>query len=245
MRSRQTHKHLLLTFLLINASLTWGGESGVMDLPYTPPVEMKQTTHLLYGRVMKTMDSGGYTYVQLDTGTQKVWAAGPITALKKGDAVSVNTEMPMRHYHSNTLKRDFDLLYFSNVIMVAGRDTGMNGNMNPHQGMQAQSKPDSLAKIKKASHGKTVAEVYREKMKLTGKRVRVRGKVVKYTANVMHNNWLHLRDNSSDKDLVVITRDKTQLDAVVVAEGTVILNKDIGIGPVYELVLEDAKLSDK
>jgi hypothetical protein len=188
------------------------------------------------------MNAGGYTYVLLDTGKQKVWAAGPVTPVKVGDAVRVEADMPMQHLHSKTLKRDFDLVYFSDEIAVAGQATA-HEELNPHQGSKHSRDDASLAKIKKADKGKTIAEIYRQKLQLAGKHVRVRGKVVKYTSNVLKNNWLHIQDSSIGKDLVVITHDKTQLDKVVVAEGIVSLNKDIGIGPVYEVVLENARLS--
>jgi len=245
---RLTGQFLLLASLLLSAFVTQGAQSGEMNLPYTPPLEMQQTktanTTALYGRVLETMNAGGYTYVLLDTGKQKVWAAGPVTAVKVGDAVRVESDMPMRHLHSKTLKRDFDLVYFSGEIAVAGH-VAMDNELDPHGSIKQHAKDTRLGKIKKAAKGMTIAEIYRKKLQLAGKHVRVRGKVVKYTTNVLKNNWLHLRDNSIGKDLVVITRDKTRLDAVVVADGIVSINKDIGIGPVFEVVLENARLGGK
>ena len=37
------------------------------------------------GKVVETMNTAGYTYVQVDTGTQKVWAASTQFAVKVGD----------------------------------------------------------------------------------------------------------------------------------------------------------------
>ncbi len=66
------------------------------------------------------MDSGGYTYVQVDTGKEKVWAAAPQFKVKVGDPVIIPQGMAMHNYHSKTLNRDFDLVYFVNSIMVGG-----------------------------------------------------------------------------------------------------------------------------
>ena len=83
------------------------------------------------GAVTETMDSGGYTYVQIDTGTEKVWAAGPKTSIKVGDKVTITRQMPMANYHSNSLNRDFDVLYF--VGGFAGEDLGSPHNLAHQQ----------------------------------------------------------------------------------------------------------------
>jgi hypothetical protein len=244
-RYRQINRFLLLSSLLSFGSLAQTAESGVMDLPYHPPLKMQQATvHGLFGRVTETMNSGPYTYVQLDTGKEKVWAAGPITAVKIGDAVSVSAEMPMRHFHSKTLKRDFDLVYFSNEIALLGQDV-LKGSMDPHLGMSQRTEAAPLVGIKKAEKGKTVAEIYSKRKQLAGQRIRVRGKVMKYTSNVFGKNWLHIQDSSSQQSLLVITSDKTHIGDVVLVEGVVSLNKDNGIGHVYVVVLEDAKILAK
>ena len=76
------------------------------------------------------MNSAGYTYVNVDTGKEKIWAAAPETPVKKGDTVTIPPGMLMRNHHSKTLNRTFDAVYFVSSISVAG--------MAP-----AQEKPDS------------------------------------------------------------------------------------------------------
>lgn len=241
-------RYILLPFLFYAGVMAQAGESGGMEIPYTPPLELKgrqpaesrETAPDLYGRVVQTMDSGGYTYVLLDTDGQKVWAAGPVTRVKKGDAVKISTNMPMQHFHSKSLKRNFDLVYFSNAIVVAGK-AGLEAGRNPHQGMMQQTPDVPLTGVKKARGGKTIAEIYHGRKQLAGKRVRVRGKVVKFIGNIYGKNWIHIQDSSSQKSLLVISGDRTR-SAVVLVEGTVVLNKDNGIGHVYEVVLDDARL---
>jgi len=50
-----------------------------------------------------------------------------------------------------------------------------------------------LTGIKLADGGKTVQEIIAKQAKLAGKSVTVRGKVVKYNAEIMGKNWLHLQ----------------------------------------------------
>ena len=54
------------------------------------------------GTVVETINTGGYTYVQVDTGKEKIWAAAPEFQVKEGDLVTVPTGMLMRNHHSKT-----------------------------------------------------------------------------------------------------------------------------------------------
>ncbi len=91
--------------------------------------------------------------------------------------------------------------------------------------------------VKKAEgpDGKTVAEIFSAKGALKGKDVAVRGKVVKYTPDVMGKNWIHLRDGSGSRDqknddITITTADTTALGEVVLVRGTLRLDIDLGSG---------------
>jgi predicted aspartyl protease len=102
-----------------------------------------------------------------------------------------------------------------------------------------------FSKIVKPKGGKTVQEVYQEKIKLNGKRVTLRGKVVKYNEAIMGKNWLHLRDGTGKdptNDLTVTTQAKTKVGDTVLVEGAVTLDKDLGAGYKYDVMIEDAKV---
>ena len=74
------------------------------------------TSSSITGTVVATTNASRYTYVQIDTGKGKVWAAGPMTPVKVGDGVSIAAGNPNKNFHSPTLKRTFDELYFVNAI---------------------------------------------------------------------------------------------------------------------------------
>jgi type IV pilus biogenesis protein CpaD/CtpE len=104
-----------------------------------------------------------------------------------------------------------------------------------------------LAGIAKAEDGKTVAEVYAEKDALANTKVTVRGKVVKTNAGIMGKDWLHVRDGSGadgTNDLTVTTAPGTlpKVGDAVVVTGTVVLNKDFGMGYQYPVMLEGAEV---
>jgi hypothetical protein len=70
------------------------------------------------GKVLETMDSGGYTYVQIDENGQKVWVAAMQTPVKVGDTVEFPDSPPMVNFQSKTLKRTFDKIIFAPGLAV-------------------------------------------------------------------------------------------------------------------------------
>jgi hypothetical protein len=71
----------------------------------------------LKGTVTETMNSGGYTYVQLDYNGAKYWAAMPTTEVKVGSNVTVSTGMVMHNFTSKSLGRTFDSIVFSQGLV--------------------------------------------------------------------------------------------------------------------------------
>lgn len=70
------------------------------------------------GKVTETMDSGGYTYVQVEENGQKLWVAVMQTKVKVGDTVEFPDSPPMINFQSKTLKRTFDKIIFAPGIKV-------------------------------------------------------------------------------------------------------------------------------
>jgi thiol-disulfide isomerase/thioredoxin len=106
----------LRKILLICFSLTLLN-TGVINTVYATLKSTDEIEHnkplKISGRVTDVITSAGFTYAEVDTGKEKVWAAGPgIIALKKGDLVAFSSEMPMKNFHSKTLGREFSIIYF-------------------------------------------------------------------------------------------------------------------------------------
>ena len=209
------------------------------------------------GKVLETMDSGGYTYVQVDDGTKKVWAAGPLTPVAVGKTVTLEGGMAMQDFHSKTLDRTFDVIYFVGSIQVAGaaampdmkdmkdQIAAAHGAAG-HGGGAAPPTSIDLSDIKKADGGQTVAELFANKGKLAGKPVAVRGRVVKVTSQVMGKNWIHVRDGSGSNgtnDLTVSTSATAAVGDLVVVRGTLGTDKDLGAGYHYDIIIEDAAVA--
>jgi hypothetical protein len=242
------HRSAVLAALLACSSFTLLN-TGIINCAYadqnnTDEIQ-QQAPNKIYGKVTEIIEAAGYTYAEVDTGKEKVWAAASTTPLKVGDMIAFTTEMPMKNFHSNSMKRDFPIIYFvSRFITDNASLTGTTTEMaSPHGKIKPAPTAKAVEGIHKVEGGNTIAEVYTDKQKLNGKAIRVRGQVTKFTANVMNKNWLHIRDSSTLDDLTITTDSTAAIDAVVVIEGKLALDKDFGYGYVYPLIIEDASVT--
>jgi len=71
----------------------------------------------LSGKVVETMNSGGYTYVNLENKGKRLWVALPDSKVKVGQQITCQPGMPMQNFTSKTLNRTFDVIIFSGGIM--------------------------------------------------------------------------------------------------------------------------------
>ena len=194
------------------------------------------------GKVTQTMDASGYTYVELDTGNEKVWGAAPTTAINIGDEVEFSTDMPMRDFQSKSLNRSFPVVYFA-PRFISSKNNMTSGIPPIKTSSKAQNPGVALKKMAKAKDGYTIAEIYDDKNNLVGTTVRVRGQVTKFNAKIMNKNWLHIKDSSGENDLTITTDNIAAIDDVIVISGKLALDKDFGYGYVYPLIIEQASVT--
>ena len=200
---------------------------------------------MVRGTVAETMDAAGYTYVLIDTDGQQLWIAGPETAVEAGDIVQASTRMPMVDFRSDSLDREFDVLYFSGTLQNLSNPAPV-----------AETQPAAPAAnaavvevdVEALEAGQDIAYVYANKEELAGQEISLRGKVVKYNQNIMGTNWIHIQDGSGNaddgtNDLTVTSKATTAVGETVVVTGTLILDKDFGSGYTFPVMLDDATLS--
>ena len=82
----------------------------------------------LKGKVVETMNTGGYTYILLDASQGKIWVAIPESKVEVGQEITANPGMTMTNFESKTLGKTFDAIIFSSGL--ANGETS-----NPHGGM--------------------------------------------------------------------------------------------------------------
>lgn len=201
------------------------------------------------GEVIETADAGRYTYIQVDTGGEKIWVAAPHFAVEVGDSVVVPPGAPMKDYQSKILNRSFEMVYFVGSVMVEGAEAAAPATAEASVVGLTRTEPADLdlSGIAKADGGMTVGEAYDAKDTLEGQTLAVRGKVVKFTPSIMGRNWLHLRDGTAgaggNNDLTVTTAAEAEVGNTVLVRGVVATDRDFGYGYRYELMIEEASLT--
>ena len=197
------------------------------------------------GKVVETMDSGGYTYVQLEQEGEKIWVALPKTTVKKGQTVTVRPGMVMENFESKTLKRKFDRIVFSGGIIDDKPNVGGEKKSEGSKGNVPAAEKISVTKAS-GPDAYTIAEIYQKKKTLNGKSVSVKAKVVKVTTGIMKMNWVHLQDGSGKaadgtNDIVATsTADLPTTGDIVTVSGTLAADKDFGSGYKYAVLIENA-----
>ena len=216
----------------------------------------------LGGEILETMDSGGYSYVHLDMGPEKVWIAGPATAgLVVGERAVFEGAMEMRNFHAKSLDRTFETILFVGLIakegeMPEGASGGTHVGMGGMGGMGQSDEPISGTKtilenakvegVVKAAGGYTVGEIYAQAAELGGKEILLSARVVKFSPNIMGTNWLHVQDGSGTdetSDLTVTTDGHAQVGDLVLIMGPLSVDKDFGAGYKYHVIIEGATVT--
>ena len=82
-------------------------------IPTQPVTAAAQADGVISGKVVETMDSGGYTYMLLEKNKKKTWVAVPQMKVEKGKNMSVQPGSEMNNFKSKTMNRTFDLIIFS------------------------------------------------------------------------------------------------------------------------------------
>jgi hypothetical protein len=242
----------LLVYLLALTLVTHTTAGPAAENQPSQPAATASETPGFQGTVIETINSAGYTYVNVDTGKKKIWAAAPETQVKTGDKVTIPPGMLIRNHHSKTLNRTFDAVYFVSAVSVAGTKP-MEGKPAPDSmdmvhGRNIATAPADInfSGIAKPEGGKTINEIYLQKDMLAGKEVLLRGKAVKFSPQIMGKNWMHVQDGTGDKgsnDLTVTTAAAAKAGDTVLIKGVLTTNKDFGLGYKYDIILEDAQVT--
>lgn len=210
----------------------------------------------LAGKVLQTMNAGGYSYIYIEqTDGSKKWVAVTQVTVKVGDQMSFKPGMEMGKFESKALNRSFDSIIFSEGIISGGStaavlDPGKNEGVSP--GSQGAT-IDKAAKISvtKATgpNATTVAEAYSKSAKLNNKKVVIHGQVVKVSRGIMDKNWIHIQDGTGAEkkkthNLVCTSKtDIADVGDVVTITGTLIKDRDFGAGYKYAVIIEDTKIT--
>jgi hypothetical protein len=205
----------------------------------------------LSGKVVKTMNAGGYTYVLLEKNGKKTWVAVPEMKVSVGQQMAFQPGQEMKNFTSKTLNRTFDSIIFSGGPATPQKGTGDMTAFAKAPGSKAAvvASNDKISVEKAAGQDAyTVGEIYAKRASLDKKAAVVKGKVVKVSKGIMGKNWIHIQDGTGDSgkgthDLVVTTAmDAAAVGDVVTVKGIISKDKDFGAGYKYDVIMEEASI---
>lgn len=249
-------KFACLVIMLTIVQLSCGSQGPSNDKKAASPFE---------GKLISTVDGGGYTFLEIKGPAKTFWAATHLVKVKPGDTVEVLHPFLMTNFNVKSLNRTFKEIYFADGVIVNGKRAdvvrneastqpspmkegmkmpeAMEGMTNPHAGMSAphgKTAPIDASDVMPLADGVSVHEVLSKAGSLEGKTVKLRVKVTKYLPQIMKRNWIHVVDNSvKDGDLVATTDEVFKVGDTVIIQGKVVVNKDFGYGYKYPVMLEE------
>jgi hypothetical protein len=237
--------------------------------PESPAAAAPAAANQVQGTVLEVLPAAPYTYLRIKAAQGEVWAAVPAADIKVGAPVTVLVQVRMDKFQSPSLQRTFDAVYMGTLAGAAPAAPVAAAPVAPAAAPAAMpaAMPSAMpsASATAAVHGApqfpvmekvakatgpdahTIAEIYARKAALNDHTVVVKAKVMKYMEGILGRTWMHLCDGSGgpqtmDFDLTVTTKDGTKVGDVVTVKGTLHLNKDVGSGYVYPVILEDARI---
>ncbi|MDP3233628.1 MAG: hypothetical protein Q8N26_12690 [Myxococcales bacterium] len=232
----------------------------VMPPPVAPSAPGDSST--LTGVVAEVLQVPNYTYLRLSTQAGDDWAAVSTTStITAGQTITVRVSTRMQNFASKSLGRTFDSIVFGE-LGAGGAAAAGPGPVNegaalpaghPPVGAPGAAPQDTVARALDATRAAEpalsmrVADVFSERQMLQGRVVKVSGTVSRATS-VAGVHYGHLKDGSGasasqNDDLVVISTQPLTVDQRVSLQGTVVLDKESGMGTKWPVALDRATVA--
>jgi hypothetical protein len=212
------------------------------------PLMLAAETGPATGTVAETISSGGYVYLKLEE--QGIWIAANTFAVSKGDRIQYSGGMEMNDFHSKSLDRTFESIFFvqSASLVGGGGDASSTAMMEAHAntGMSLKQPVSAQApvagEITPLKDGKTVAAIFAESADLNEKVVSLKARVIKINKAIMGRNWITLQDGTGtepDNMIRATSQEVVSTGDLVIVKGTVATDVDLGYGYKYKVLLEE------
>jgi len=230
-----------------------------------PGQSSKETTNLPAGvhkaLLEEALQTSEYTYLRVKENGNEQWIAVPSMTPKTGETYYYKGGIQMAKFESKELHRVFETITLLERVATspadldaqkpadksaAYSDNSSGGGMDSGsaQYQRKQNPPEKKEiKVTAAKGGITIADLYSKKDSWSGKTAKIKGQVTKYTPAVMGKNWIHIQDGTDYNgkfDLVVTSDQEVKVGDQVTLEGKISLDKDLGYGYFFDVIMEDA-----
>lgn len=199
------------------------------------------------GVVLEVIQTSQYTYLHVEEKDGDKWLALPKMEARANETYYYTNGMEMRNFESKELSRTFPSVYFIESVSKSPDLGAKDEKSYPHTGSKTKVEKQPV-KVEPAQGGVTIAALYKDKGSYVDKKVRIKGEVTKFNANIMDKNWVHIQDGtdfSGKFDLTATTATEVAVGDIITLEGVIRLDKDFGYGYSYEILLEDAVLIEE
>ncbi len=233
--------------IVITAVLLLLGVLFVVTTCYRTGSPKKTLPPGTHGAIIKeVIQTSNYTYLNVAEEDKEYWMAVVRTDVKPGDSVYYTKSYEMQNFTSRELGRTFPSIQFvqdpsSHLAPVAPVS---NQPLTPKK---VEVKRWSEISVTTPPGGITLESLYKNPASYAGKKVILRGVVTRFNDQIMGRNWAHIQDGTgwNEKfDLTVTTNDSVAVGRTATFTGVVALNKDFGSGYFYDVILEEARVSD-
>ena len=215
--------------------------------------------------VQDVLQASEYTYLHAKENNAEIWLAVPSMQAKSGETYYYEGGIEMKKFESKELNKIFESIILLEKLNTEPKSSAVVATDKPYTAAPADNQAPSghegapatgedykrkatppekkEVRVAVAKGGISIAELFSKKDSYAGKTVKIKGEVTKYTPAVMNKNWIHIQDGTDDNgkfDLVVTSVNEVKVGDVVTFEGKISLNKDLGYGYFFDVIMEDA-----
>jgi adenylate cyclase len=149
----------------------------------------------------------------------------------------------MTNFKSKELNRTFEsIMFIEKISKEPFQDLRSNKATSPGSSSRANITKKDI-NISPAPGGIRISELYSGKESFAGKTVKIKGQVTKFSPEIMGTNWIHIQDGTESEgnyDLTVTSNSVVNVGDTVTVEGSITLNKDLGYGYFFDVIMENA-----
>lgn len=206
-------------------------DKNIVPAPVMDTLSLNTAPVVVHTVVVKeVIQTSGYSYLRVKEGDKEKWLAIVRKPAIVGQTYTYDDAAPVKDFTSKELKRTFKEVFFiAKLTLVTDAD---------------KKEPSLTPSYKSIS----IAKLLKNKKSYSGKTVKIKGKVTKYSSAILNRNWIHIEDgtNFSGKyDLTITTDQEVKVGDTITVEGKISLDKDFGSGYFFDVIMEDAKLQNK
>jgi len=217
--------------------------SALMSCNNTTNQKTESTDEFESFVVKESLDAGAYVYILGEQGEDTKWFAITAQEVKEGDMYYYTEPLVMKDFYSKELDRPFDEVVFLMKVSKDPKDLQQTEAMPSDKPSGKVTTDQLVIEIDIPEGAISIAKLFENMEEYQGQKVKIRGKVIKFSPEIMNTNWIHLQDGTTydgKYDLTITSNETVVIGDDVTFEGTIVLDKDFGHGYFYEVLMEEA-----